>query len=62
MPRKPKINLPAVEAPMTKTMTVYVTERDFNRFETLARMRGEKGVSPLVRKLALAALDAFEVV
>jgi len=46
---------------MTKTMTVYVTEQDFNRFETLARMRGEKGVSPLVRKLALAALDAIEV-
>lgn len=41
-------------------MTVYVSERDYQRFKVLAEERGEKGVSPLVRQLVLKALDAIE--
>ena len=60
MTRKSVIELEPVPQLLSRELTVNVTERDYQRFKLLAEERGEKGVSPVVRKLAVAALDALE--
>jgi len=57
MTRKPTIHLEPAPELMTKELTVYFTQSDFDRLKALAAERGEKGVSTVVRKIALAALD-----
>jgi len=60
MTKKPIIELDPVQQPLSREMTVYLSERDYQRFKVLADERGERGVAPLVRQLALKALDALE--